>query len=665
MQWLACLWFALVAISGPAYASDPEVGPPESALVGRTPDGTSKDKVEVKTPEEKEKQLSDAEKAAEQKRKDKLARVIVLKWQGTDTDYADSDVQRIVKSRIQRPDAGFFPDVDLYQEGRKVKDETVVPAMQPAIVPSQNIDRVMAEVEEVSAVPYNAWAPADWGLKAGQLAEMVELLWFVDRVELREPLFLLYAQIGRAAENQNEVIPPFYEQIGFQAVNYYYYLAAMLAYQDPSLMSKLTDQDLNASIQQYLTMMQQGAFTTMKINFELEGVDFDAEDFATKYEIYLNGLKTEPDDQGEIDIFLGRTDIYLKRVDNGHGLSERLEVSKLEGKRYFVRDVARKKMGLDLIEQLFLHLNECVPQLDSMILNYLAIYAKIHEKAEIYVAVPKEGNANKTSIWRYDRPTASLSKVQGGDDSFPVHFAVQLSGGIAWSSANVATSPPTTSDVAGQAQSGDFSVDPQNFVDIEAIPAFIPLTLELRAHYNRLMLGVGAEAGFNTGGNYNERYILPGDEDAVVYSDGDDSYDNPVYGDTFSVSDQETAKGEKPPTWGQATHSDSVNRDLYVTGGVVLGRDAGFGIGPRIALRVGWTNMPYALNTTAHFGWNFEIPMKKQLPRVRPYVDIDGRVGAIWPFRPSLAWEIAQDPKANPVPVSPIVGITAGIGTTL
>ena len=654
MPWLLCLWFALNVVSGSAHAAEPAIG-------GRTDDAVFKEK----SPEEKEKQLSDVEKAAEQKRKERLARVIVLKWQGTDADDSDPDVQRIIKSRIQRPDAQFFPDVDLYQEGRKVKDETVVPAMQPALVPAQNTDRVMEEVNAVSGVAYNAWAPADWGLKAGQLAEMVELMWFVDRVELREPLFLLYAQIGRAAENQNEVIPPFYEQIGYQAVNYYYYLAAMLAFQEPSLMSKLTDQDLNASIQQYLTMMQQGAFPTLKINFEQDGVDFDAEDFAARYEILLNGLKVEPDEQGEIDIFLGRTDIYLKRVDNGHGLSERLEVSKLEGKRYFVRDVARKKMGLDLIEQLFLHLNECSPQLEGIILNYLSIYAKIHEKAEIYVAVPKEGNANKTSIWRYDRPTASLAKVQGGDDSFPVHFAVQLSGGLAFSTADVMVNEPTTGDIAGQAQSGDFAVDPASLVDFEAIPAYIPLNLELRAHYNRLMLGFGAEAGFTTGGSYTERYILPGNEDGVVYSDDSDSFNSPEDGDTFAVSDAETAEGEKAPTWGQSLHTDVVNRQLYFTGGVVLGRDAGFGIGPRIAMRIGWTNMPYALTTTAHFGWSIEIPVKKQLARIRPYVDIDGRVGAVWPFRPSLTWEALSDQFSTDVPVSPVFGLTAGIGTTL
>lgn len=656
MRWLFCLWVVVLAWTGRAQAEEPG-----STVIGRTDAALGKDP-EIKAPEVKggdDKKQTEAEKAAEQKRKEKLSRIIVLKWQGTDTDYSDLDVQRIVKSRIQRPDAQFFPDVDLYQEGRKVKDETVVPAMQPAVVPAQNISRVMDAVEQVSRVPYNAWSPSDWGLKAQELAQLVELMWFVDRVELREPLFLLYAQIGRAAENQNEVIPPFYEQVGFQAVNYYYYMAAMLAFQDPSLMSKLTDQDLNASISQYLTMMQQGAFPTLKINFEQDGIDFDAEDFATKYEIYLNGLKVEPDDQGEFDIFLGRTDIYLKRVDSGHGLSERLEVTKLEGKRYFVRDVARKKMGLDLIEQLFLHLNECTPQLESVILNYLAIYAKIHEKSEIYIAVPKEGNPNKTAIWRYDRPTASLSKVQGGDDSFPVHFAVQMSGGIVYSGFSASVEPPTEGDMASQAAAGELAFNPQNMIDLEAVPAYVPINFELRAHYNRLMIGVGAEIGVNTDGSFVDRYILPGMEDGVVYADASGDYDHPQEGDTFGYEGQELDE-ENPPDWVEALHYETSNRHLYVTGGVVFGRDAGLGIGPRAAVRVGWTNLPYALNATAHFGWTIAIP-GGPTGRIRPYVDLDGRVGAAFPFQPSL-YHIGAD---TDVPVSPIFGLTAGIGTTL
>jgi len=677
MRWMLALWIAAFIFPSRAVAGELELS---SSLVPSA-DAAQKDDKEKKSKDEKEAEQSAAEKDAERKRKEKLARVVVLKWQGTSTDWTDQSVQRNVKSRIARPDAQFFPEVDLYQEGRKVRDRTVVPAMQPAIVPSQNIDRVMAAVDEVSSIPYNAWSPSDWGLKAAELREMVELIWFVDRVELREPLFLLYAQIGRAAENQNEVIPPFYEQIGFQAVNYYYYLAAMLAMQDPSLMSKLTDQDLNANIGQYLQMMQQGAFPTLKVDFEQDGIDFDKDSFDGMYETYFNGIVSPPDDEGQIDVLLGRTDIYLKRTDSGHGLSERLEVSKLEDKRYFVRDVARKKMGLDFIEQLFLHPNECTPPLEGDILNYLSIYAKIHEKAEIYIAVPKEGNPNKVYLWRYDRVSATLQRVGGGDDDFPVRFAVQLSGGLEYLALPTAAyNAPEEGEVASQAASGDFAIDPLDGFEIGATPGVIPLTFEVRGHYNRLMLGWGAEAGFNIAPEEDDRffvenYILPGTEDGIVYDNDpdDENYDYPEEGESFetagSSEDGDGAGGDGKDAsadWTVALHRETVNRTLYLTGGVVLGRDAGIGLGPRIAMRVGWSNVPYALVTTAHFGWNFAIPLKKPIgPRVRPFVDVDGRAGAQWFFVPSRSWQSINEATDSPVPIAPVLAITAGIGTTL
>ncbi|MEL6349940.1 MAG: hypothetical protein AAFV53_42955, partial [Myxococcota bacterium] len=372
---------------------------------------------------------------AERKRREKLSRVIVLKWPNTSTDFKNETVQRNVRSRIARPDAMFFPEVDLYQNGRKVKDRTVIPANQPAQVSETAIPQVLRAVDEVSSISWNALRPDQWGLKAQELRELTELIWFVDRVELREPLFLLYAQIGRAAYNYNSPAPPFFDSIGGFNVNYYWYLAATLAYQEPALMSKITDQELQGNITYYLQQLQNGSFPTIKVDFEQEN-NFE-EDFADTYEILMNGLPIELDDNHQVDVFLGRTDIYLKRQDSGHGLSERLEVTKLDDKIYFVRDVARKRMGVDFIEQLFLYKNECTPDVDGDILNYLAIYAKMHQKAEIYIAVPENGNPNRVYIWRYDRNSATLSLVGGGGDDFPVRFAFLFSAGVLYNGATV------------------------------------------------------------------------------------------------------------------------------------------------------------------------------------------------------------------------------------
>ncbi len=634
MSWFFALWLGLIGVFGTAHADDPTK--------------TVTDSLKSKKAADAQKEMTDAEKEADKKKKEKIARVVVLKWNGVKaTDYTDITVQRIVRSVIARPDAQFYPDVDLYQNGRKVRDKTVVPAMQPATVPMQNVTRVRSAIDEISAVPWNQLQPDQWGLKAGELRDLVEQVWFVDRVELREPLFLLYAQIGRAADNQNQNVPPFYEQIGAQAVNYYYFLAATLAFQDPALMNKLTDQELNANIGFILQQLQQGAYPTLKIDFTEQGVDFNADDFNKTYDVYLNGIVTAPSDQGQMEIFMGRTDIYLKRKDSGHGLSERLEVTKLEDKIYFVRDTARKKMGISFIEQLFLHPNECTPALDGDILNYLAIYAKIHEKAEIYIAVPEDGNPNKTKVWRYDRPSATLQLVGGGDDGFPIRFALVGSVGIMYNGVTTPKAPNFTGAVTGEDPT---TYDPladakaQGLSAVTLSSAYVPVDFQLRGHYNRLMMNIGVEPGINTSSNFSEKYWLDGN----------------VNGEAINPAGAGSVQGNaNGPV---VLNTRTINRNVYAGANAVLGRDAGMGFGPYIGARVGWDNLPHCLQTTADVGITLAAPILKPKPngRVKPLVDINGRAGLMWPFANSI-WHTSTKLGVNALPV---FGLTAGAGLT-
>jgi len=590
--------------------------------------------------EEEAEELSEAEAEEERRRKEKLARVIVLKWPETSTDYSDENVQREVRSRTGRPDAMFFPEVDLYQNGRKVRDRTVIPAQQPALVPDSAIPQVMAVVEEVSGIPWNGMAPDQWGLKAQEMRALSESLWFIDRVELREPLFLLYAQMGRAAENQNHSAPPFYEEIGTYAVNYYWYLAATLAYQEPGLMSKLTDQELSGSIGYYLQNLQQGTYPTLKVDFEQENI-YDEEEFNATYEVYLNGLPVELDSNAQTDVFLGRTDIYLKRKDSGHGLSERLEVTKLKDRIYFVRDVARKRMGVDFIDQLFLHKNECSPEVDGDILNYLAIYAKLHSKAEIYIAVPETGNANKMWIWRYDRSTAQLNRVAGGGDGFPVRFAFLFSSGALYSGASIAA--PDFENTTSLAPD-ELAADSQ--VDLELADAALPFNFELRMHYNRLMVNFGSEFGYNTadGEGWIEYYQTPGQQED----------------ENIQTVDVSTCAFDNGTTCEQAYNVRTFNRDLYLGAGVVLGPDAGIGFGPRFAARWGWNNIPHGWQTTAHFGWAFQPPIFGAAGRVRPLIDLDARAGVTIDRDRSFRQDYLDDAS----PAALLFGLTAGVGLT-
>jgi hypothetical protein len=600
----------------------------------------------------------EAERLAEEerKKKDKMARVIVLRWSDTDTDYTDENVHRVVRSRIDRSDALFFPEVDLYQNGRKLKDKTVVPAMQPALVPDNNIQPVLDAISQIEAVGYGALQPHEWGLKAQELKQMVELLWFVDRIELREPLFLLYTQIGRAAENQNLPTPPFFEQIGNQPVNYYWYLAACLAQQEPGLMSKVTDQELLATLNYYLQQLQAGAYPTIKVDLELDD-NWDGEAFGETYELLFNGLPVQPDENAQVPVFLGRTDIYLKRLDTGHGLSERLEVTKLDDKFYPVMQNARKRMGIDFIDQLFLHPNECSPELDGDILNYLSIYAKLHAKSEIYIAVPQFGNPNKTWIWRYDRKMANLSLVGGAGDDFPVRFALLFSTGVLYDGATVSVDQELSEEDANAG-----TLDVRSRVSTDMAAAELPLNFELRGHYNRLMVNVGLEASFNLANDdgWEEFYQLGKNNDTGVAVEGNCTYSTvDGNGDGDPDTDSDGNIMVESSCGGEIYNQRTLNRNLYFGSAVVLGRNAGLGFGPRVGFRMGWKNIPHGVQPTLNLGWAMQPPMPEGGERVRPLIDIDLRGGVIVATGRSLAIPVGETYK-----VYPLFGMTIGAGLT-
>ena len=108
----------MVVTTWPAHAGTPQ-GP--TALDALEP-------AEKKDKAEEAQAMTDAEKEAAQKRKDKAARVLVLKWPDTEADHEDEILRRNVRSRIDRPDGLFFPSVDLYQNGRRAPDRTLLPA---------------------------------------------------------------------------------------------------------------------------------------------------------------------------------------------------------------------------------------------------------------------------------------------------------------------------------------------------------------------------------------------------------------------------------------------------------------------------------------------------------------------------------------------------------
>ena len=173
-----------------------------------------------------------SEKAAEMAKRDKQTRVLVLQWNNQTADYTDPTLQ---KEMLQVPlierKSHFYLQISIKEDG-EIRDRTIPPERQPARVPDENISKVLEAVNAIAGTPWDALTPNEWQDEGQKLLEASQLFWFVDRVELREPLFLLYNQLGNAANNMNSSVPPFFERIGPESPNYYWYLAATLAEQD-------------------------------------------------------------------------------------------------------------------------------------------------------------------------------------------------------------------------------------------------------------------------------------------------------------------------------------------------------------------------------------------------------------------------------------------------
>jgi len=610
-------WVALAVglFTGTAHAADlgglPAPAPADQMfLQNPISDAQAKKDAEEKAKEERLKALE----AAQSKM---AARVVVLAWpDAPQVNYDNGGVQSNVKALISRPDAKFVPDIDLYQVGRVSPDKSLTAAQQPGSVPQGNVDIVNAAVKDIETVPWNGMSESDWGITANSLLKMVDKIWFVDRPELREPLFQLYVQIGRAAENMNNPIAPFYQQVGGQLINYYWYEAGTMAYEDPKLLDSLTYPDLKKTIAYYKGLLDAKKIPFMTLSFEQGGV-WDPKKFAGNYKVYINGLEvliTDPKSLYEVPP--GRVDIFLKRADGGYSIADSVQLDKLQGKIYFVRDTARKRMGVDLIQQLMKFPDECTPRVESDILTGLAIYAKLQPDAEIYVAVPVAGDAAKTKVWRWDRETGTLSKVLDTSQGYPIRFAVIGGLGTQFAATPVPCTPitdPNTATTVCKPNPPTFAV------------AGVPFFGELRAHYHRLMIMIGGTLMPSTAGPVSDRF-------------------NGAEGAVYDPGGQEVLNTSK------------FSYEIFGGVGAVLLKKAHAGIGPRVWLRYGAWNLPHVMDLTAHGGITMEPPGKKdQKGRVRLVLDADGWAGM------NLPYGNTQLDKSKPLLA---LGLSVGAGTT-
>jgi hypothetical protein len=620
------------------------------------------DMEEKKTAEQLE--LEKRLQAIEDATKGKNARVVVLQWRDTDTTYQNETLQRNIKARIARADAKFYPEVDLYQAGRAEPDKTVAPANQRARVSDDAIARVLSAVEDVQSIQWGAITEQDWGLKANDLKQLADEVWFVDRPELREPLFLLYSQIGLAAENSNSGSPPYYENVDNKTVNYYWYLAGVLAYKDPSLLAKITDQSLYGSIAYYKDLLDSGSFQFLRLNFEIDNEQFDPKAFATDYIIYVNGIEESiSNTNGILDVPLGREDVYLKRTD-GHSLSERLDIQTLTDRFFFVRQNAKKVMGLDFQEQLMDHPSECIPDIDGTIKAYLSIYAKMHPQSEVYIAVPKAGSTAPGHIflWRWDRQKAELVLVRDNTGGFPVRFAALMGGGLNFSGVQVTVpsaeeSEEAAGNLAPNATGGDIgalgsTVLPNATPNLDGVP----IKYTLRGHFNHFMGAVGIQYKIGIAGNtqnagtgqsalgidnpdkaYFDYYPAAagtgeGDGDRLLFEQTACGTGTPSTSTGLTPTTQTGTfpEGETPPPgptpgcYTIAYRERNLQRLVFLQAGFMLGRDASSGWGLRGFFQTGWYNVPHAMDWTLHAGYTGKVGKDK--PGKRDEEDRMGRV---------------------------------------
>ena len=178
---------------------------------------------------------------------------------------------------------------------------------------------------------------------------------------------------------------------------------------------------------------------------------------------------------------------------NKHGVTySKEERERLTEKYYFVVQNARKAMGLDFIDQLMQHPNECIPPLAGDILNYLSIYAKLHPGAEIYIVVPYAGSTapGRLFLWRWDRANGYLIRVEDNTGGFPVRFAALMGGGIGFSGVDVDT--PSDEELEGVVEDQQPGAEPDAAQTADAFAPIpnpvidgVPIYWQLRGHYNR------------------------------------------------------------------------------------------------------------------------------------------------------------------------------------
>jgi hypothetical protein len=544
------------------------------------------------------------------------ARVVVLST-GRVNDNNPA-MRRTVGSLLPRFDLTYVSDVDLDQEGRVRRDTTLQPADQPGAVPASTLSVLRGAVDDISSVQPSQMKPASWEGYAEELRALTAQVWFVDRPELRAPLFNLYYQVGRAAENAGIYDEPYFRTVDGNNLNYYYFLAASLADGDPDLLKASADEDQRAVIKDYLQYLDAGRIDRAQIPLDLDN-QWDATAFFDTYELVVNGRLIEADAlpakarasltrDGILEVAPGVVDVMLRRKDGGAGMAERREILKPDDPIPPLRADARAAVAGVLVRALKADTGGCSASIPKGIAASLALYGKAH-KEPVYVAMARDDDPAQTEVWLLDADNLSLQKVLAPGGNFPVRFAGLIGAGLTINGATFQEPTLSSSGRVGRP-------------DIELGVGYAPLFAHLRGHYKHLVVGVGGEVGVPVGATFADRHALP---DGLIARD---------------ESGNEVLK------------SPSFNRLLFIQAGYMHGNRAAEGMGIRALGRIGWYDVPHTIDLSLHGGLTVEGPVAGE-GRIASILDFNAFVGMMVPFGSSMF----ERPLAN-------FGVTAGAGTT-
>lgn len=587
--------------------------------------------------------------------KDKASRVIVLPWPDTRTNFSDTALQTLVRNRIGRAGAKFYPEIDLYQEGRRrrtANGQPVNPMDQPGSVPDSLLDDVREKIADARRKLGKSNANA---AIAGQLLPLVDAIWFNDRVETRQVLFDLYVTIGQATFNARDQTPPYFQMVGSEQNNYFLYEAAAMIWEEQQagvqiVTNRKPGGDVGAYINDIVQLINDGIHAPIPLAFNERGV-FDAKKFTAQYKVIVNGLERIVDEDGLVMTPRGRVDLSLERSD-GFSMSERTDILGLDEKLYFPMEVARSKLGYDLLNQLMSNPEECAPELRDDTVGSVAAYAALHPGDEVYLVIPKGGSARDSYVWRWDSDTGTLQFLIDANRGFPVRFSALVTTGIEFGGLSLNKSAASRATNIGTT-GPRLSLRPEDV--LSATPVGIPIDVQLRGQFSRLMFGFGMTfakniAG-NSGGHWTDRFQTKGGTVIVPTDTATDDTFIDVDGNAYKVSLKQL----------------DFSRTIYGLLGVVILKDATAGIGPRAYVKFGGSNVPHALEASGHLGMTSDATFGKKdfKGRVAPLLDLDLFAGALIPYGDTLFRESEKNDKGKfPAIVSATFGMTLGVGTT-